>query len=106
MGDFPVPFEIELFFRAKEETRRTAFNTISQEVNVLGGRVIQECVLSEIAYHAMLVELPRVAIESLVNQYEDIKLSQVDDIMFFRPTCQSVFISKTDTEPCPMRRLH
>ena len=51
----------------------------------------------------MLVELPRVAIESLVNQYEDIKLSQVDDIMFFRPTCQSVFISKTDTEPCPMQ---
>lgn len=102
-GDFPVPFEIELFFRAKEETRRTAFNTISQEVNFLGGRVIQECVLSEIAYHAMLVELPRVAIESLVNQYEDIKLSQVDDIMFFRPTCQSVFVSKTDSEPCPMQ---
>lgn len=102
-GDFPVPFEIELFFRAKEETRRTAFNTVSQEVNALGGRVIQECFLGEIAYHAMLVELPRVAIESLVNQYEDIKLSQVDDIMFFRPTCQSVFISKTDSEPCPIQ---
>lgn len=102
-GDSPVPFEIELFFRAKEETRRNAFNTINQEINALGGRVIQECVLSEIAYHALLVELPRVAIESLVNQYEDIELSQVDDIMFFRPTCQSMFISKTDSEPCTMQ---
>ena len=102
-GDSPVPFEIELFFRAKEDARRNAFNAINREVNALGGRVIQECVLSEIAYHAVLVELPRVAIESLVNQYEDIKLSQVDDIMFFRPTCQSVFISKTDSEPCTMQ---
>lgn len=54
-------------------------------------------------YHAMLVELPRVAIENLVNQYEDIELSQVDDIMFFRPTCQSVFVSKTDSEPCTVQ---
>ena len=102
-GDSNVPFEIELFFRSNEEARRTAFNTISREVNALGGRVIQECILSEIAYHAMLVELPRAAIESLVNQYEDIKLSQVDDIMFFRPTCQSVFISKTDSELCTIQ---
>jgi len=46
----------------------------------------------------MLVELPRAAIEDLVNRYEEIELSQVDDIMFFRPTCQSVFISTTDSE--------
>ena len=46
----------------------------------------------------MLVELPRTAIEDLVNRYEEIELSQVDDIMFFRPTCQSVFTSETDSE--------
>ena len=74
-GDSPVPFEIELFFHAKEKARRIAFNTINQEVNALWGRVVQECVLSEIAYHAVLVELPRVAIENLVNKYENIKLS-------------------------------
>lgn len=102
-GDSPVPFEIELFFRAKEEARRIASNTINQKINALGGRVLHECILSEIAYHAMLVELPRVAIENLVNQYEDIELSQVDDIMFFRPTCQSVFVSKTDSEPCTVQ---
>ena len=35
-GDSPVPFEIELFFRAKEEARRIASNTINQKINALG----------------------------------------------------------------------
>lgn len=65
-GNTTVPFEIELFFRAKEEARRNSFNTINREIVSLGGRVIQECILSEIAYHGMLVELPRSAIEGLV----------------------------------------
>lgn len=102
-GDSLVPFEIELFFRYKKEKREIAFYTVEKEIKDLGGRVIQECVLSEIAYHAMLVELPKIAIEQLVNRYEDIKLAQVDDIMFFRPTCQSVFTSKIDSEPCTMQ---
>ena len=46
----------------------------------------------------MLVKLPRTSIESLVNRYEEIELSQVDDIMFFHPVCQSVFISATNSE--------
>ena len=54
--------------------------------------------ISEIFYHGLLVELPKASIEDLVNRYEEIELSQVDDIMFFRPTCQSVFVSANDTE--------
>ena len=97
-GDSPVPFEIELFFRADAAKRNNATETIRQEIQSLSGRVIQECVIGEIFYHGMLVELPRIAIEGLVNQYEEIELSQVDDIMFFRPTCQSAFVSTTDSE--------
>lgn len=65
---------------------------------MLEGHVIQECIIDEIFYHGMLVELPRTSIERLVNQYEEIELSQVDDIMFFRPVCQSAFVSTTDSE--------
>lgn len=97
-GDAPVPFEIELFFRSDAAKRSNAAETIRREIQSLEGRVIQECVIGEIFYHGMLVELPRVAIEGLVNRYEEIELSQVDDIMFFRPTCQSVFVSATDSE--------
>lgn len=97
-GDSPVPFEIELFFRSDTTKRNNASETICREIQSLEGRVIQECVISEIFYHGMLVELPRASIEGLVNRYEEIELSQVDDIMFFRPTCQSVFVSGTDAE--------
>lgn len=99
-GDSPVPFEIELFFRSDEAKRRNAVEAIRHEIQSLGGRIIQECVIGEIFYHGMLVELPRVSIEGLVNRYEEIELSQVDDIMFFRPVCQSVFVSATDSEIC------
>lgn len=97
-GDSPIPFEIELFFRSDATKRYNATETIRREIQSLDGRVIQECVISEIFYHGLLVELPRASIEGLVNRYEEIELSQVDDIMFFRPTCQSAFVSSTDSE--------
>lgn len=99
-GDLLVPFEIELFFRSDMTKRNNAAATIRREIQSLGGHVIQECVISEIFYHGLLVELPKASIEGLVNRYEEIELSQVDDIMFFRPTCQSVFVSSNDSEVC------
>lgn len=97
-GNSPVPFEVELFYRSDAVKRSNASETICREIQSLEGRVIQECVIGEIFYHGMLVELPRVSIEGLVNRYEEIELSQVDDIMFFRPVCQSAFVSTTDSE--------
>lgn len=97
-GNSPVPFEIELFFRSDAAKRSNSVESIRREIQSLEGHVIQECVIGEIFYHGMLVELPRTSIESLVNRYEEIELSQVDDIMFFRPVCQSVFVSTTDSE--------
>ena len=79
-------------------------DTISREIQSLGGRIIQECVISDIFYHGMLVELPRIAIEELVNNYEEIELSKVDDIMFFRPVCQSAFISENDSKVCTLTK--
>lgn len=97
-GDSPVPFEIELFFRSDVAKRNNSAETIHREIKLLKGHVIQECIIGEIFYHGMLVELPRTSIESLVNRYEEIELSQVDDIMFFRPVCQSMFISEMNSE--------
>lgn len=97
-GDISIPFEIEIFYRAEVEKRQTAVRTISYEVVQLGGNVNQECVIEGISYHAMLVELPRNGIERLVNNYENIGLAQVDDVMFFRPTCQSIFPAEIETE--------
>ena len=68
-GNSPVPFEIELFFRNDATKRNIATETIRREIQSLGGRVIQNCIISEIYYHGMLVELPRFAIDGFVVRY-------------------------------------
>lgn len=106
-GNNPIPFEIELFYRDDEGKRNQARKTIGQEIQTLGGSIRQECVIEEIAYHSLLVELPRTEIEKLVQNCPSVALSQVDDIMFFRPVCQSAFVSSTDSEtmkPVPIDR--
>ena len=97
-GNVPAPFEIELFYRNESEKRTTASKTVKKEINDLGGTVVQECILPEISYHGLLATLPRNIIEELVNNYDSIQLSHVDDIMFFRPGTQSVETSLTDAE--------
>lgn len=97
-GTIPVPFEIEIFYRSEAEKRRMSVETITYEVKQLSGKVHQECIIEDISYHALLVDLPRNSIERLVNNYENINLAQVDDVMFFRPTCQSIFPAEVETE--------
>lgn len=96
-GDRMVPFEIELFYRHAEEKRQKAENLVKIEIEKLGGQVLNRSHIASISYHALLVQLPRNKIETLITQYEDIALMHVDDIMFFRPTCQSVFHVYEDT---------
>lgn len=49
-GDSPVPFEIELFYRSDAIKRSNATNLIRREVQSLGGRIIQDCIISDICY--------------------------------------------------------
>ena len=95
-GNMRIPFEIELFYRSDDSKRKMAVQAISYEIKNLNGKILQECVICDISYHSLLVELPRNAIEDLVNNYDNIELTQVDDIMFFRPICQSAFVVNTE----------
>lgn len=105
-GNLAVPFEIELFYRKDQEKRENALRAISHEVEALGGSIQQECIIDSIAYHALLAVLPRNSIQKLVASYDDIELAQVDDIMFFRPTCQSAFPAEIATEVIPQQKVY
>ena len=96
--DEVAPFEIELFFRNDIEKRKFATQIVSKGVTDLGGNVLQECILPEISYHALLVQLPRNVIEKFVEKYDSIELSHIDDIMFFRPGSQAAHFSPIHTE--------
>lgn len=96
-GNVAVPFEVELFYRYDFEKRALAEKTVILEVERLGGRILSKCHISEISYHSLLVELPRNRIEELVENYNQVQLVHIDDVMFFRPTCQSAFNVYSDT---------
>ena len=76
-GDRMVPFEIELFYRHAEEKRQKAENLVKIEIEKLGGQVLNRSHIASISYHALLVQLPRNKIETLITQYEDIALMHV-----------------------------
>lgn len=96
-GSEEVPFEIELFFRSNPSARNNAYQTIKQAVVELGGTIRNQCMLEFINYHSMLIFLPRQQIQSLVNNYEQISIATIDDIMFFRPISQAVVRGYEDT---------
>ena len=96
-GSNVVPFEIELFFRRDSSKRRKASEYIEYVVKQLGGKVLQNCVIEGIQYHSLLVSLPKKVISNLVNNYEDIQLVKIDDVMFFRPVSQAMETTYTDT---------
>lgn len=90
-GHIPIPFEVELFYRKNSVNRSLAESAVTIEIEKLGGHVLNKCHIAEIAYHALLVELPRNEIEKLIHNHEQVQLVHIDDVMFFRPICQSVF---------------
>lgn len=54
----PVRTEVELWYRDNEVRRRSASQTLRNLVAQSGGRVLYEAVISDIAYHGMLIDIP------------------------------------------------
>jgi hypothetical protein len=98
-GDTPIPFEIELFYRATAQKRGQAVQSVGNELESMGGRIIKQSTINEIAYHGLLVELAPTSVSRLVENLEDVALVQIDDIMFFRPVCQSASLSTDEATP-------
>ena len=90
VGAQEVKCELELFYRNGEGRRSAASNIVRSSIEAAGGRVIDESVISGIRYHGMLTELPRNCIEALIEDYNEVELANVDDIMFFRPVGQII----------------
>lgn len=90
-GQEEVFFEVELFCRSDTTKRNQAISEVSSAIFDLGGRVLKTCFIGEISYLSLLVSLPKNQIEDLVNNYENVYLVNIDGIMFFRPSCQSIF---------------
>ena len=79
-----VPIEIELIYRPNPTTGQISEDEVLEEVAQQGGSLLSRVRFDDIAYHAMLVEVPVSAISQvLAMSYEGI--SGLDPIQYIRP---------------------
>ena len=84
-----VRFEAELWYRDSDNKRKESETIVSGLIQNLGGSVVSQCVMSSIAYHSILGEIPAEKALQIIEQPE-VDLIRCENIMFFRPSGQIV----------------
>ena len=101
-GQEEALFEAELWFREDSSHREQAESHLRTIIASMGGEVIQRCIITEIAYHAILGRLHRTQIQDIIkesNTFQDVSLLQCEGIMYLRPVGQcATLISEDSTE--------
>lgn len=95
-GESPVRFEAELWFRHSEAKRLQCLAELDRQITELGGRVVSQCSIPDIAYHGLLGELPAEVIRSITENpsLESVlsspaaTLIKSESVMFFLPVGQ------------------
>lgn len=95
LGD--VKCEFELFYRNDASKRSKYEQELRDEIDALGGQVLDASVIPEIAYHAVLASVPRAVAESIINGNQNISIATAEQIMFFRPVGQFIVIPKDNS---------
>lgn len=82
--DETIRLEIELVFFSKEERASLQEKAVRDALEQKGGKTIARCRLPEIAYHALLVDLPVPEVRAIVKQRHD-GIAGLDPVMHIRP---------------------
>ena len=88
--DRSIKFQIELWFRTAEQRRSDAQIETERLITECGGHVLASCVIEEIRYHALLVEVPALSVRHIIEDISDRSLLQCRDIMYIKPSPQVV----------------
>lgn len=91
-----VKCEIEMFFRRDAKNRLISQQRIIDYINSIGGSIITTSCIESITYHAVLVSIPRVYAEKILK-HEEVELLTLEQIMFFKPTGQSIVVGSSDS---------
>lgn len=94
-----VRFEIELWYRSNPALRRASFLSVASLITDIQGNIITSCDIPDIAYHAILAELPATEIRNIID-HRSTALIKCENIMFFRPSGQIVMDNNSnEVEP-------
>ena len=100
-----VPCEIELWYRRSEPQRQSAAERVANLITEQEGEIVHEAVIEDIAYHALLANLPIATIEALVQQaVQDMGLVQCEQIQFFRASGQMAAVIPDGEQDIDSRR--
>ena len=81
-----VRVEVELWYRNDRGQRQASEQEIRTIIADSGGRVVNRAKIEEIGYHALLAELPRQQVETVVQKGpQAIRLLMAEDVMFVSP---------------------
>lgn len=87
-----VKCEVELFYRKSKDLQKSREESTVSYIQSIGGKILGRSLIDSIAYHAILISIPRQLAEDLIL-HRDVDLVHVEEIMFFRPVGQSVVIT-------------
>lgn len=101
-------FEIEFWYRSEADKRRRITDEVLAALTEPGGQFVDQALISEIRYHAVLAELPANAVQETLQRIVDrqyTRLLNCEGVMFFRPQSQSRFgILPTDVTDFNLRQ--
>lgn len=96
-GEAAIRFEIEAWHFAAQAKNAEATTEIRALVAELGGAVLHESLIADIAYHGFLVDMPADGVGRLLAE-DDAPLLRSDRVMFFRAQGQAVEPVEADGE--------
>jgi hypothetical protein len=97
--DETIRLEVELVFLAAPHRGQTREAEVEDAVVAAGGSIRHRARIQEIAYHALLVELPVAAVRLVVDRAQA-SIAGLDAVMHIRP--QSMSFSLDTGDPSPM----
>lgn len=101
-----IPCEIELWFRADHRRRLAARNRVVGIVQSFQGSILNEALIEEIGYHALLAQLPIGSVRSLLEETgQESSLIQCEQIQFFRASGQMAGIILEDEKTTDARAI-
>lgn len=86
----PKRCEVELWNRGILSASREPERRVRAIVEAMGGRIVERAWVSEIHYHALLLEVPATVVQRVVDGDESVELIRADDLQFIRPTGQAL----------------
>jgi hypothetical protein len=91
----PIKLEVELVYRANEDVAVQREAEAGATVIGLGGRIVSRSRIGDIAYHALLVDLPVRAVRRIVERSPD-SIAGLDSVMHIRPQSIASSIELSD----------